>query len=125
MVSSVSGSDKDFISVSDTWEVPFLKGGHPVGLFGFPSKFHPRRGRMRPMRLAKFFGIAMLVVAFYGCGGGSGTDSGGKSNSRKEGDVAERGGRWFKRNLSHPCFLDQENGARLGYLGIYWAPLSG
>ena len=33
------------------------------------------------MSLAKFFVIAMLVVAPYGCGGGSGTDSGGKASS--------------------------------------------
>jgi len=37
------------------------------------------------MRLAKFFVIAMLVVAPYGCGGGSGTDSGGNSNSGNPG----------------------------------------
>lgn len=31
------------------------------------------------MRLAEFFVIAMLAVAPYGCGGGSGTDSGGNT----------------------------------------------
>ena len=37
------------------------------------------------MRLAKFFVIAMLVVAPYECGGGSGTDSGRNSNSGNPG----------------------------------------
>jgi len=66
---------------SGTGKVPFSKGVHPAALFGSASKFHPHRERKRPMRLAKFFVIAMLVAAPYGCGVGSGTDSRGKWSS--------------------------------------------
>jgi uncharacterized protein YkwD len=40
---------------------------------------------MKPMRLAKFLFIAMLVVAPYGCGGGSGSDTGGNASSSDSG----------------------------------------
>jgi uncharacterized protein YkwD len=60
-------------------------GVDPVRLFGLVSKFYPHRGRMEPMRLAEFFIIGMLLLAPYGCGGVSGTDSGGNPNSGNPG----------------------------------------
>lgn len=46
---------------------------------------------MKKMSLAKFFIIAMLLVAPYGCGGGSGTDNGGHASSENSGGGAGTG----------------------------------
>jgi uncharacterized protein YkwD len=61
------------------------RGVHIAGGFGLASKSDSHRGRMKKVRLAKFFIIAMLLFAPYGCGGGSGADKGGNASSGDSG----------------------------------------